>query len=146
MPDASGEKEGIRSTCNFKDIIQVREEHLCQLLPRIQVHRAGVWELMEGMRELKCGKLKEPRLPSGAAPQWVWEEETSLQGHLPCQEVCCQGVTEWHCVLGVTGPPGGLRPAGTLAGKAQMRTGLKEKREVKHIHVQMRNLELASPK
>lgn len=76
MPDASGEKEGIRSTCNFEDIIQVWEEHLCQLLPRIQVHRAGVWashkafwELMEGMSELKCGKLKEPRLPSRAAPQ-----------------------------------------------------------------------------
>lgn len=52
---------------------------------------------------------------------------------------------------GETGPPGGLGPwllflNGTLAGKAQKRKGLEEEREMKHVHVQMRNLELAFPK
>lgn len=35
---------------------------------------------MEGASELKCGKPKQPRLPSSAALP-VWEEETSLQLH-----------------------------------------------------------------
>lgn len=135
----------------LNQIIPAQEEHLCQLSPKIQVHKAGVlasckglWKLMEGTSELKCGKPKKPRLSSRAAPQWVWEEETRLLLPPPLP-----GDSD-------TVPKGDrtTRRAGSTVPLPPMNTGWERHQGgrgsggegVKHFHVQMRNLELAFPK
>jgi len=105
---------------------------------------------MEEGASWSVGNQRSQGFPEGQHRNEFGKRKPASNFILLCQGVCCQQVTERHCALGGTGPPGGLGArllfhTRMLAGKAQKRRGLEEEGKVKHILVQMRNLEFAFP-